>query len=93
MNGDKREKSRRNVGKSDNGEREILEKLNQSRRRGTCQETLRERAEGMELNTRGGSAGIAEEIERKRGESTKIVEKIEREIEVKEKRIRGREFT
>ena len=50
----------------------------------------RERAEGMELNTRGGSAGIAKEIEQKRGESTEIVEKIEREVEVKEKRIWGR---
>ena len=32
MNEDKREKSGSNVGKSDNGEREILEKLNRSRR-------------------------------------------------------------
>ena len=30
--------------------------------------------------------GIAEEIERKRGESTEITEKIEREIEMKKKR-------
>ena len=29
--------------------------------------------------------GIAEEIERKRGESTEIAEKIEREIEMKKK--------
>ena len=35
----------------------------------------RERAGGMELNTRGGFEGIAKKIERKRGESTEIVEK------------------
>ena len=51
----------------------------------------RERARGMELNTRGGFEGIAEKIELKRGESTEIVEKREREVEVKEKRIRGRD--
>ena len=45
----------------------------------------------MELNTRGGFEGIAEKIERKRGESTEIVEKREREVEVKEKRIWGRD--
>ena len=50
----------------------------------------RERAEVMELNTRG-SAVIAEEIERRRGVSTEIVEKIEREAEVKEKRTQGRD--
>ena len=40
----------------------------------------------MDLNMRGGLAGIAEEIEQKREKSTEIVEKIEREVEVKEKK-------
>ena len=34
--------------------------------------------------------GIAKKQERKRGESTKITKKIEREIEMKENKIRGR---